>query len=632
VLPRGAAETASPRRVAVPSVEREGGDGVRPHRLVPHRPGPTPRSRRLAWHLGLLCASLLVPVVALEAFLLFRIATTERAGHEAVARDAARRIAVSLDRGLVTLGAVAEVLATSDHLLADDLGAFRLRLQQLPRISEAGIVLRAADGRIILAEGAMGAGERDLAAEAAARATGRPQFSRLMPGAEGGARGFAVIVPVPDNTTDRSREAGRTLALRVPVAELRRLLDREAVPAGMTATITDRTGTVLARTRDEERHVGTRSGGARPPEEQEGWRHAVDADGTAVVVAHARSEVAGWTAWVFLPERAFAAPLHRSLRAAVVLGVLFAGLSAILAIFFARRIARPISALAQAVKAGDEAVAATAVTEVNALAEAHAAARAEAQRLRDAQAELRRVARLNEMGALAAALAHEINQPLTAAATFAEGALRLLADAPDQPRLAAAREAMREASEQAVHAGRIVRRLRDFLGGSDGVRLPTDVNRLVRDAVSLALADARQRGIALELALDADLPVLALDRVQIGQVVVNLVRNAVEAMGQAEPRELVVATRRVAPRLVEVSVADTGPGLDPEMRHRIFTPFVTTKPGGMGVGLSISRGIVEEHGGRLDWAPNPGGGALFRFTLRVAVEMPAGRKVAAHAG
>lgn len=584
-------------------------------------------ARSLAWHLGLLCTALLLPVLALEAFLLFRIAAAERTSHEAIARDTARRIAVSIDRGLATLGAVAEVLATSDHLLADDLEAFRRRIQQLPRISQAQIVLRDADGRVLMASADAQPGERDEAAERAALATGRAQFSGLLRAQDGRSFTFAVLVPVPD----RDQEPRRVLSLRVPVDELHRLLAGEGVQPAMTATITDRAGTVLARTRAADRLVATRPARNPPPDEPEGWRRGVDADDEEIVMAFARSEIAGWTAWVFMSEQVFAAPLWRSFAATVVLAVLFAGLAATLAVSFGRRITRPISTLAKAVARGEDAPATTPVKEVNALTEAYAAARREANRLRAAQAQLRQVARLNEMGALAAALAHEINQPLTAAATFSEGALRLLAD-PARADLAAARDAMREAADQAVHAGRIVRRLRSFLASSDGERTSSDLNELVREAVALALADGRQRGISSRLDLSPGLPPVELDRVQIEQVLVNLIRNAVEAMADSPRRELILATRRTSPEGVEVSVADTGAGVSPEVRNSLFAPFVTTKPDGMGVGLAISRGIVEDHGGRLDWVPNPDGGTVFRVGLRAdaASTLPTGE--ASHVG
>jgi two-component system sensor kinase FixL len=313
------------------------------------------------------------------------------------------------------------------------------------------------------------------------------------------------------------------------------------------------------------------------------------------------------------------------LLATVAVAVLLTGLAALLALSFARRIARPLSALADAVAIGADPPTATHVQEVNAVGAAYAESRAEAQRLRDDHAELRHVARLNEMGALAAALAHEINQPLTAASNFAEAALRLLPENPDDgAKLRAAREAMEEAAEQAVHAGAIVRRLRDFLAASAGERRSADLNDIVREAVGLALADARERRIALRLNLAPDLSPVHVDRIQVAQVIVNLVRNAVEAIGTSQRRHLAVTTRRSGPAEVEVSISDTGSGIAPEVAARLFSPFVTTKSGGMGIGLAISRDIAEEHGGSLLFAPNPGGGSVFRLTLPGAKETPHG--------
>jgi two-component system sensor kinase FixL len=228
---------------------------------------------------------------------------------------------------------------------------------------------------------------------------------------------------------------------------------------------------------------------------------------------------------------------------------------------------------------------------------------------------MQRVARLNEMGKLAAALAHEINQPLAAAANFAEAATRLLPKDDETPGIDAAREAMREAADQAVHAGAIVRRLRSILMASDGDWRQEDLNALVREAVSLAMPDPQRQDVALRLDLAPALPAVEMDRVQIGQVVANLVRNAVEATEGGSRREVTVSTALAGQDRVALAVADTGQGLAPEIRGRIFQPFVTTKPEGMGVGLSISQAILEQHGGRLDCAPNPGGGTVFRFDL-----------------
>jgi signal transduction histidine kinase len=577
--------------------------------------GAAPRAGRpLTWHLGLLCTALLLPMLALTALMLFGTAAAQRANHEDVARDAARRIAVSLDRGLATLGAVAEVLATSDHLIVDDLAAFRTRIEHLPRVRDANIVLRSLDGELLMSSDAAQPGDRDLQAEAAAHQTGRPQFSGLLPTRGISGPTFSVAVPVPP----QAGGAVRLLTLYIPVAEVQTLLANDGVPAGMTVSITDRNGTILARSRDAERLVGTHAPRGLPPNEVAGWQYSVDADGEPTVLAFARSEMAGWAAWVFMPESAFVAPLHRSLALTILVALSFGGLAAVLALLFARRLTQPISALAMAVARGETSMAMTPVQEVNALAGAYAAERAEAQRLRDAQNELRQMVRLNEMSTLAAALAHEINQPLTAAATYSEAALRML-DRPQglPPDLLAACDAMREVVGQVMHAGRVVRRLRNFLSSSDGQRVPTDLNHLVAEAVALALADARQRGIQPSLELEADMPDVELDQIQIMQVLVNLVRNAVEATSGEPDAEVVISTRSVTGGRVQIAVADTGHGVPEEVQARLFSPFVTTKAGGMGVGLAISRGIVEEHEGRLEWAPRPGGGTLFRVLLPI---------------
>jgi two-component system sensor kinase FixL len=161
--------------------------------------------------------------------------------------------------------------------------------------------------------------------------------------------------------------------------------------------------------------------------------------------------------------------------------------------------------------------------------------------------------------------------------------------------------------------------LREFVGKGETERRIQNLNQLVEEALALALVGARQRGVRASLKLDRTLPPVLVDHVQIQQVVVNLVRNAVEAMEQVQRRELTIGTRRVPEQgMAEVTVADTGPGIAPDLAERLFQPFVTTKATGMGLGLSICREIVEAHHGRLTTAPAPSGGAVFRVTLPIA--------------
>jgi two-component system sensor kinase FixL len=236
-------------------------------------------------------------------------------------------------------------------------------------------------------------------------------------------------------------------------------------------------------------------------------------------------------------------------------------------------------------------------------------------RLQELQEEVLHVSRLRSMGEMAAALAHELNQPLTASANYVAAALRLI-DAP-QPDLGQVRHALTLASGQTLRSGEIIRRLRAFVERGETARRPEHLDALVDEASALALVGLGNRGVTVKYTRDPNLPPVTADRVQIQQVLLNLLRNAVEAMEASPVRELTLGTA-VWDSMVAVSVADTGSGIPPSIEAQLFQPFVTTKSEGMGIGLSVSRAIVQAHGGRLWVEPNPGGGSVFRFTLPVA--------------
>ncbi len=240
-------------------------------------------------------------------------------------------------------------------------------------------------------------------------------------------------------------------------------------------------------------------------------------------------------------------------------------------------------------------------------------------RLQELQAELVHISRLTAMGEMASTLAHELNQPLSAIANYLKGSHRLLEDKTDE-RCMMVRDAMDKAAAQAVRAGEIIRRLRDFVARGESERRVESVRKLVEEAGALALVGAKDRGIRIRFAFDPAVDLVLADRVQIQQVLLNLIRNAIEAMDESPVRELVVGAVPVEGDMLEISVADTGPGIPSEIATQLFQPFFTTKPHGMGVGLSISRTIVEAHGGRISVEPSPGGGTVFRFTLRTVTE------------
>ena len=238
-------------------------------------------------------------------------------------------------------------------------------------------------------------------------------------------------------------------------------------------------------------------------------------------------------------------------------------------------------------------------------------------RLQELQSELVHVSRLSAMGEMAATLAHELNQPLGAIANYTNGCKRLLAH-PNPAAITRTMEVLDKTAEQALRAGQIIRRLREFVARGETEKRVEPVARLIEEASALALVGAGEQGIKARVALAPDTNSVLADRVQVQQVLVNLMRNAREAMQHSERRELTVEARPRPPDLIEIAVSDTGPGISDEVADRLFQPFVTTKATGMGVGLSICRTIVEAHGGRLTAERNADGGATFRLTLPAA--------------
>lgn len=238
-------------------------------------------------------------------------------------------------------------------------------------------------------------------------------------------------------------------------------------------------------------------------------------------------------------------------------------------------------------------------------------------RLQQLQSELAHISRLSAMGEMGAALAHELNQPLSAISNYMKGSRRLLAASSD-PSVGKIEAALDKAAEQAIRAGQIIQRLRDFISRRESKRTVESLSGLIEEASALGLVGAREQRIDLKFDIDRASDSVLTDRIQVQQVLVNLFRNAMDAMAESPRRELTVTTRRVVGNMIEIAVSDTGPGIAKGAEAQLFRPFFTTKKSGMGVGLSISRTIVESHGGQMRAQTNDAGGATFRFTLPMA--------------
>jgi len=239
----------------------------------------------------------------------------------------------------------------------------------------------------------------------------------------------------------------------------------------------------------------------------------------------------------------------------------------------------------------------------------------ERERLRQLEADLAHIDRVSMMGELTASIAHEVNQPLSGVVVNANACLRWLAG--DSPNLAEAREAVRRIVRDGKRAGEVIARVRALAAKTPAAKERLDLNEAIGEVAAFAGDELRKNRVAVRTEFAPDLPPVLGDRVQLQQVVLNLVMNGIEAMSSVEdrPRELIVRTQNDDARQVRVTVQDAGKGLDPQSMERMFDAFYTTKQGGMGMGLSISRSIIQNHGGRLWAVANEGPGISVQFTI-----------------
>lgn len=241
------------------------------------------------------------------------------------------------------------------------------------------------------------------------------------------------------------------------------------------------------------------------------------------------------------------------------------------------------------------------------------------RRLHEVQADLIHVSRLSAMGELASALAHELNQPLTAISNYLLAAQQLIQRGPEHAERAV--DIIGKSIDQAMRAGQIIRQLRSFVQKGQVERVPAEIGKVIDEASALAFIGLKEKGVRVSVERQDDLPQVPIDRIQIQQVLINLIRNAVDAMEGQNRRELII---RMSADHVEatISIVDSGSGIPSGMEDRLFDAFATSKPTGMGVGLSISRTIVEAHGGRLWFEANPSGGTIFHLALPLSEKVP----------
>lgn len=237
--------------------------------------------------------------------------------------------------------------------------------------------------------------------------------------------------------------------------------------------------------------------------------------------------------------------------------------------------------------------------------------------LQDLQSDLAHVRRVSEISTLATSLAHELNQPLTAIANYAEGARMLLDRFPHDEAVSKLSGMLEASAAQALRAGEIVRRLREFMSRGRTAYSSENLQQLILEANALALVGTREQGIEVEIDLDPTVEQVLADRIQIQQVLVNLIRNGIDAMIASPRRRLRIGSQREGD-CVRVFVEDSGSGIDETVAARLFQPFISSKQSGMGVGLSICRTIIEAHRGKIWFEPVPKGGTIFSFTLLAA--------------
>jgi signal transduction histidine kinase len=573
---------------------------------------------KLRWHLAALVVASVVPLVIFSAVMVGRLQHEERARFEQELVHVTRALTVTFDRELLGVIKTLQALAGSALLDGGHLATFQRRAEELIAVHEGwrDIVLIDPHALTTIMALERPLGGAPVPAEAAATvrevvALRRPKISDSFTSRESGRLVVALLVPV-----ERAGRLTHVLGAHYEPAALMRLVGDHDIPQLWAVGIVDRAHVTIARSRGTE-FVGKPANPsfvARGPASGVVPISLPTLEGVPAYGGVSRSSLTGWLIGVSRSGHPIEASLQRSGWTLASAGLAFLLLGLVLAALLASRITRPMVALsgsgASLKEGGLERLTRSGVTEVGRLARAIVEAEREHDELlrREAQVEtemlrkeLAHVGRVSVMGQLSASLAHEVNQPLCAIALNAEAVRRTLDGR------APTRFDMRAALDDIVlhsrRASAIIGRMRALFRNETTERRPLDVNATIGDVTTLVHGEVARHGIALSYALDASLPPVQGDVVQLQQVMLNLLVNACEALEAAEAgqRALTITTARREPGHVEISVRDTGPGVAAHDPERLFAPFVTSKPNGLGMGLAICRSIVESHGGRI-WA------------------------------
>jgi signal transduction histidine kinase len=599
-----------------------------------------------------------IPMFVLVAGVVSWLANKQAEAERYAIMYSARSIQGAVDAQLGKLVAVGRSLATSPALQTQDLAAFRAEAERaVHAVPGARVILADPRGQQLINTAAAAGTPLPLIRPATIAEVDRAfETKEVQYTADAGVRFVPVrraLITVAGLTVLHGEEPAYYLQIGILAEGFRDLLNAQAMPEGWLAGIIDLNGDFVARSLEHERWVGKSApDGWRKVMHEEGIFEWTSLEGNPLMGATVMSSISGWAIEVAVRKNVFEAPVRHTVAVASVIGLAVLLISVTLAAWIARTITVPFKVLESGAKTLQRldtvAFESTSVPEFDHAMRAFQSAstalvkeikeRKQAEEcMRSLQAELMHAARLGAAGEVSAALVHELGQPLASIGNYIEAAQVYLSHG-DSEGTALAVVGLKAAQEDAAHAREVLRSLRRFLRRepAESAWQWIDVDEMVRESVELGLAGT-PRGGDVQIGIPPELPAVYGNRIHLQQAIANLVRNAAEAMIDSPRRRLdVSATVNAESDHIEIAISDTGPGFPSasatSAKEDPFQPFVTTKPGGMGLGLPLARRIAEEHQGRLWAEPNPGGGSKLRLVIPIIGEVTEFEMPVSHMG